>query len=180
MSDLALILKTMEQGDPRAADQLLPPVYSGLRRIAAGKMARESADQTLQPAARVHEAWLRPGGDAQPNRQRCARFFVAAAEVRRGILIDRALRPGGGQEQVDADGLERAAGAENDGHFPAVHDALERVAAQVPPKGTLVKLRHFAGPTIEEEALALGTSEPMAKRWRTYARTWLYREIRAR
>ncbi|HUJ44592.1 MAG TPA: sigma-70 family RNA polymerase sigma factor [Opitutaceae bacterium] len=184
MSDLTLILQQMERGDPQAADRLLPLVYDELRRIAAGKMAREPAGQTLQPTALVHEAWLRLGGDEQPTWQNRAHFFGAAAEAMRRILIDRArrrcaLRHGGGQERVDIDDLELAAGTENDDQLLAIHEALDELAARDPQKAELVKLRYFAGLTIEEAALALGISEPTAKRWWTFARTWLYQEIRA-
>ena len=185
MGDLTLILQEMEHGDPRAADQLLPLVYDELRRLAAQKMARESAGQTLQPTALVHEAWLRLGGDAQPNWQNRAHFFAAAAEEMRRILIDRArrrhaLRHGGGQERLNADDLELTADAENDDRLLAVHEALGKLAARDPRKAELVKLRYFAGMTIEEAAQALGISEPTAKRWWTFARTWLYQEIRVR
>jgi len=184
VSDLTLILQQMERGDPQAADRLLPLVYDELRRIAAGKMAREPAGQTLQPTALVHEAWLRLGGDEQPTWQNRAHFFGAAAEAMRRILIDRArrrcaLRHGGGQERVDIDDLELAAGTENDDQLLAIHEALDELAARDPQKAELVKLRYFAGLTIEEAALALGISEPTAKRWWTFARTWLYQEIRA-
>ena len=183
MSDLTLILQQMERGDPQAADQLLPLVYDELRRIAAGKMAREPTGQTLQPTALVHEAWLRLGGDEQPTWQNRAHFFGAAAEAMRRILIDRArrrraLRHGGGQERLNVDDLEPAAESVNDDQLLAVHEALDKLAAQDPPKAELVKLRYFAGMTIEEAALALGISEPTAKRWWTFARTWLYQEIR--
>jgi DNA-directed RNA polymerase specialized sigma24 family protein len=148
MSDLTLILQKMERGDPQAADQLMPLVYDELRKIAAGQMARESAGQTLQPTALVHEAWLRLGGNDQPTWQNRAHFFGAAA-------------------------------TDNDDQLLAVHEALDKLAAQDPLKAQLVKLRYFAGMTIEEAALALGISEPTVKRWWTYARTWLYRELRA-
>ena len=183
MSDLTLILQQMERGDPQAADRLLPLVYDELRRIAAGKMAREPAGQTLQPTALVHEAWLRLGGDDQPTWQNRAHFFGAAAEAMRRILIDRArrrraLRHGGGQERLNVDDLELAADPNNDDQLLAVHEALDKLAAQDPRKAELVKLRYFAGLTIEEAALALGISEPTAKRWWTFARTWLFQEIR--
>jgi RNA polymerase sigma factor (TIGR02999 family) len=146
-------------------------------------MAREPAGQTLQPTALVHEAWLRLGGDEQPTWQNRAHFLGAAAEAMRRILIDnarrrRALRHGGGQERVDIDDLELAAVVDNDDQLLAVHEALDKLAAQDPRKAELVKLRYFAGLTIEEAALALGISEPTAKRWWTFARTWLYQEIR--
>ena len=183
VGDLTLILQKMERGDSQAADQLLPLVYDELRRLAAQKMARESAAQTLQPTALVHEAWLRLGGDEQPTWQNRAHFFGAAAEAMRRILIDNArrrhaLRHGGGLERMDIDDLDLAAAADNDDQLLAVHDALDKLAAQDPRKAELVKLRYFAGLTIEEAALALGVSEPTAKRWWTFARTWLYQEIR--
>lgn len=184
MSDLTLILQKMERGDPPAADQLMPLVYNELRKIAASQMVRESAGQTLQPTALVHEAWQRLGGNDQPTWQNRAHFFGAAAEAMRRILIDRArhrraLRHGGGQERLNVDDLELAAATDNDDQLLAVHEALDKLAAQDPQKAQLVKLRYFAGMTIEEAALALGISEPTVKRWWTYARTWLYRELRA-
>ncbi len=184
MSDLTLILQQMERGDPQAANRLLPLVYDELRHIAAVKMACEPAGQTLQPTALVHEAWLRLGGDDQPTWQNRAHFFGAAAEAMRRILIDRArrrqaLRHGGGQERLNVDDLELAGAAENDDQLLAVHEALDRLAAHDPPKAELVKLRYFVGMTIEEAAAALRISEPTAKRWWTYARTWLYQDIRA-
>jgi RNA polymerase sigma factor (TIGR02999 family) len=183
VSDLTLILQQMERGEPQAADRLLPLVYDELRRIAAGKMAREPAGQTLQPTALVHEAWLRLGGDEQPTWQNRAHFFGAAAEAMRRILIDRArrrraLRHGGGQERLNVDDLELAAESVNDDQLLAVHEALDKLAAQDSQKAELVKLRYFAGLTIAEAALTLGISEPTAKRWWTFARTWLYQEIR--
>jgi RNA polymerase sigma factor (TIGR02999 family) len=183
--DLTLILQKMERGDPQAADQLLPLVYDELRRLAAQKMARESAGQTLQPTALVHEAWLRLGGDQQPTWQNRAHFFGAAAEAMRRILIDRArrrqaMRHGGGQERINVDDLELAAATDDDDRLLAVHDALDKLTAQDPRKAELVKLRYFAGMTIEEAALVLGVSEPTAKRWWAFARTWLFQEIRFR
>jgi RNA polymerase sigma factor (TIGR02999 family) len=182
VGDLTLILQKMERGDPQAGDQLLPLVYDELRRLAAQKMAHESAGQTLQPTALVHDAWLRLGGDAQPNWQNRAHFFGAAAEAMRRILIDRArrrqaLRHGGGQERINVDDLELAAATDDDDQLLAVHEALDKLAAQDPRKAELVKLRYFAGMTIEEAAQALGISEPTAKRWWAFARAWLFREI---
>src|SRR5208283_4602777 len=126
---------------------------------------------------------LRLGGDEQPTWQNRAHFFGAAVEAMRRILIDRArhrraLRHGGGLQRVDINDLELAASPEDDDQLLAVHEALDKLAAQDPPKAELVKLRYFAGMTIEEAALALGISAPTAKRWWTFARTWLYQEIR--
>jgi RNA polymerase sigma factor (TIGR02999 family) len=163
------MLQQIESGDSQAADRLLPLVYDELRKLAAQKMSREAPGQTLQATALVHEAWLRLGGDQQPAWQNRAHFFAAAAEAMRRILIDNArrkksLRHGGQAERValDLDSLELAAGM-------AAHDAI---------KAELVKLRFFAGLTIEEAAKVLDLSEPTAKRYWAYARAWLYREIK--
>lgn len=185
MSDVTVMLQKIEQGDPQAADQLLPLVYQELRRLAAAKMRRESAPQTLQPTALVHEAWLRLGGDQQPNWQNRGHFFAAAAEAMRRILIDRArkrraLRHGGDQVRADAEEIDRVADLIcNDDQLLAVHDALDRFAAEDPKKAELVKLRYFAGLTLEEAAQALGIPEGTAKRWWTYSRAWLFRAIKA-
>ena len=183
MDDINHLLDTLQEGDPVAADQLLVLVYSELRRLAAAKMSREAPGQTLQPTALVHEAWLRLGGDGQRWENR-AHFFGAAAEAMRRILIDRARRKlaarhGGGQQRLDADEIEIAAPTKDDGELLAVHEALDQLAAHDPRKADLVKLRYFAGLTIEEAAGILGISAPTAKRDWTYARAWLFREIKA-
>jgi RNA polymerase sigma factor (TIGR02999 family) len=183
MSDVTLLLQKIEQGDPAAAEQLLPLVYQELRRLAAAKMSRESAAQTLQPTALVHEAWLRLGGDQQPAWQNRAHFFGAAAEAMRRILIDkarrrRALRHGGEQVRADPGELEQVADLNrSDDQLLAVHEALDRFAAEDPKKAELVKLRYFAGFTLEDAASALGIPLGTAKRWWTYSRAWLYREL---
>ena len=183
MSDVTLVLQRIEQGDQRAADELLPMVYQELRRLAAAKMAHESAGVTLQPTALVHEAWLRLGGDKQIAWQNRAHFFGAAAEAMRRILIDsarrrNARRRGGGQKPLNIDDVEPAACVERDDALLAIHDALEKLAAQDPRKAELVKLRYFVGLTTEEAAEALGISAPTAKRWWAYARAWLFEEIK--
>ena len=184
MSDLTVMLQQIESGDSQAADRLLPLVYDELRKLAAQKMSREAPGQTLQATALVHEAWLRLGGDEQPAWQNRAHFFAAAAEAMRRILIDNArrkksLRHGGQAERVnlDLDSLELAAGMGDD-QLLALHEALERLAVHDAVKAELVKLRFFAGLTIEEAAKVLGLSEPTAKRYWAYARAWLYREIK--
>lgn len=171
----------MEEGDPRGAEELLPLVYEELRKLAAQKMAHENPGQTLQATALVHEAWLRLGGDQQPEWRNRDHFFAAAAEAMRRILIDqarrkKALRHGGGLERVDLERLDLAARMEDD-QVLALNEALDRLAAQDAPKAELVKLRFFAGLTLEEAARVLGVSEPTAKRHWAYARAWLYREI---
>jgi len=171
-----------EQGDAQAANELLGLVYEELRKLAAQKMAREMPGQTLQATALVHEAWLRLGGEQQPEWQNRAHFFAAAAEAMRRILIEKArrrkaLRRGAGAERVSLDGIELAAEA-NDDQLLAVHEALDRLAAHDSTKAELVKLRFFVGLTLEEAAKVLGVSVPTAKRHWAYARAWLYREIK--
>jgi RNA polymerase sigma factor (TIGR02999 family) len=183
MGEFTQILQRVEEGDASAVDLLLPLVYQELRRLAARKMAGERPGQTLQPTALVHEAWLRLGGEQQPTWQNRGHFFAAAAEAMRRILIDRArrqqaLRHGGGQERVNLDAVELSGEVACDERLLALNDALERLAAEEPAKAALVKLRYFAGLTIEETAISLGISEPTAKRWWAYARAWLYREVK--
>jgi RNA polymerase sigma factor (TIGR02999 family) len=181
MSDVTRILHSIESGDLQAADQLLPLVYAELRNLAAAKMARETPNQTLQPTALVHEAWLRLTGDEKVKWQGRAHFFGAAAEAMRRILIDnarrkKARRHGGGQERVDIGEVEVAAPAKEQ-ELLDMDEALEKFAAVDKAKAELVKLRYFAGLTIEESADVLGISAPTAKRWWTYARAWLFREM---
>lgn len=184
MSAVTVILNRAQQGDPKAAAELLPLVYDELRRVAAARMANGAPGNTLQPTALVHEAWLRlVGKDAEAQFQNRTHFFAAAAEAMRHILIDRArrkraLRHGGGQQRVDADELEIAAPAADD-ELLAVNDALERLAQADPAKAELVKLRYFVGMTIEEAAAAVGISEPTAKRRWSLAKAWLFNELRA-
>ncbi len=183
MSELTVILKRLDQGDPRAADELLPLVYEELRKLAAAKMARENPGQTLQATALVHEAWLRLGGDDQPEWQNRAHFFAAAAEAMRRILIDNArrknyLRHGGGATRVNLQGLELAAQMDDE-QLLALHEALDRLAAHDAEKAQIVKLRFFAGLTNEQAAKVLGVSEPTVKRHWAYARAWLFRAMNA-
>jgi len=173
----------MQHGDPHAAEKLLPLVYQELRQLAAWRMARESAAHTLQPTALVHEAWLRLGGADKTDWNHRGHFFGAAAEAMRRILVERARRRaarkhGGGLHRVDFNGLEIAAiEPAGDDTVLAVHRALENLRQADPQKAELVKLRFFAGLTLKEAADSLGISEPTAKRWWSYARAWLYREI---
>jgi RNA polymerase sigma factor (TIGR02999 family) len=182
MSDLTRILSAIENGDARAADELLPLVYAELRKLAAHKMSNESPHQTLQPTALVHEAWIRlVGGEAEKQFANRAHFFAAAAEAMRRILIDnarrkRAIRHGGGQHRENIDDHDFAAKTSDD-ELLAINEALDKFAAQDKQKAELVKLRFFVGLTIEEAADVLGISAPTAKRYWTFARAWLYREI---
>jgi RNA polymerase sigma factor (TIGR02999 family) len=179
--EITVILREIEQGEAQAADRLLPFVYEQLRQLAAMRMAHEAPGQTLQPTALVHEAWLRLGGDRQPDWKSRAQFFAAAAEAMRRILIDRARRRlaqrrGGRQERVELDDVALAA-ASDDVRVLAVNEALERLAVDQPQKAELVKLRYFAGLTIEEAARSLDISLPTANRWWAYARAWLIQEM---
>ena len=183
MSDVTRILESIEQGDPKAADKLLPLVYEELRKLAASKMAHEAPNQTLQPTALVHEAWLRLVGDQNPNFANRAHFFGAAAEAMRRILIDRArrkraLRHGGGEKRTEYHETELAANIAQEDELFAVHEALDKLAAQSPREAELVKLRYFVGMTLDEAAEALGISARTADNYWAHARAWLYREIK--
>ena len=183
MNEVTRILQSVQPGDPKAADELLPLVYEELRRLATHRMAQEAPGQTLQPTALVHEAWLRLTGNEDVRWEGRAHFFAAAAEAMRRILIDnyrrkRAARHGGGQRPLNIHGLEIAADARGDEVW-AVHEALEKLAQRDRQKAELVKLRYFAGLTIDEAAQVLGMSPATAKRSWNYSRAWLYREIAA-
>jgi len=168
-------------GGSAAPERLLAMVYGELRRLAASRMARESAAQTLQPTALVHEAWLRLGGDQQPTWENEAHFFGAAAEAMRRILIERArrrnaARRGGGRTHVPVDDLELG----EDPDYPRlleVDEALARFSLGEPRKAELVRLRYYAGLPLNEAARVLGISEATAKRWWAFARAWLYRAL---
>lgn len=182
MNHITLLLQACQHGDKAAPNQLLSEVYAELRRVAAAKMAREMPGQTLQATALVHEAWLKLGDASFQNR---SHFFGAAAEAMRRILIDRArkrqaVRHGAGKERVDLDDeLQIAAPAAQDDELLAVHEALDKLAAEDARKAELVKLHYFVGLTFAEAAEVLGVSEPTAKRDWAYARAWLHREISA-
>jgi RNA polymerase sigma factor (TIGR02999 family) len=182
MTSVTHILQAVERGEGQAAEQLLPLVYTELRRLAAHKMAGENPGQTLQPTALVHEAWLKLVGQQDRQWQNRTHFFAAAAEAMRQILTDNArrklrLRHGGGQQRVE---LEECAEAvkSKDEHILAVDEALEKLARLDPPRAEVVKLRYFVGLTIPEIAEVMGISEPTAKRYWSFARAWLSEEIR--
>ena len=183
MSEVTRILEAIQQGEPNSADALLPLVYDELRRLAAHKMASERPGQTLQATALVHEAWLRVQEEAEQRWDNSRHFFAAAAEAMRRILIEnarrkQAARHGGGLRRtaLAPDDLPVVGGAPDD-ELLAVDEALDALAAHDARKAELVKLRYFAGLTIEETATALDLSERTAKRDWAYARAWLYREI---
>jgi RNA polymerase sigma factor (TIGR02999 family) len=182
MSDVTRILSAIEQGDPHAANQLLPLVYDELRQLAAQKLAREQSGQTLQATALVHEAYLRLVGDdpAQPWNSR-GHFFAAAAQAMRRILIEKARhkqrrRHGGGRTRVDLDQLDVAEEGSWEGILH-LDEALERLAEEEPAAAEVVNLRYFAGLTIEQTAAALGISVRTANRHWAYARAWLYQQL---
>jgi RNA polymerase sigma factor (TIGR02999 family) len=183
MSHLTCMLQNLDADNPRAGAELLPLVYTELRRVAAAKMARESCHHTLQPTALVHEAWMRLGADRQPAWENRSHFFAAAAETMRRILIDnarhrQAVRHGGGQIRLNVDELEIAGASDHDDQLVAVNDALAKFAAEDPRKAELVKLRYFSGLTLQQAAAALDIPEGTAKRWWTYARAWFFHELK--
>jgi RNA polymerase sigma factor (TIGR02999 family) len=180
MSDVTRLLGALHRGEPDAAASLLTQVYAELRQLARAKMAREQPGQTLQPTALVHEAWMRLGDQRFENR---AHFFGAAAEAMRRILVEaarrkHAARRGGGRGRLDADVIEIAAPMPDD-ELLALDEVLDRLAEHDAEKAELVKLRYYAGLSIEETATALGISERTAKRHWTYARAWLLDAMRA-
>ena len=186
MSDgeITLLLQRIESGDREAADQILPLVYGELRKLAAAKMMREAPGQTLQPTALVHEAWLRLGGDSQPDWKSRAQFFAAAAEAMRRILIDRArqrqaVRHGAGLEKVSANatGFDMAAPEMGDSELLLLNEAMDNLAAHDPRKAELVKQWYFVGLPVQDVASQMGISERTAQRDWAYARAWLMNEI---
>jgi RNA polymerase sigma factor (TIGR02999 family) len=182
MRDVTLILSAIEQGDPEGASKLLPLVYNELRRLAAHKMAAERGGQTLQATALVHEAYLRlvDDGHVQQWNSR-GHFFAAAAEAMRRILIEKArrnlrIRHGGGRKKLKLDQLDLAADEPAE-EVLALNDALERLTVEEPVAAEMVKLRYFAGLTIEEAASALNISVRTANRHWSYAKAWLYQQL---
>jgi len=182
MSDATLLLTAVERGDPTAPEKLLDLVYEELRQLATSKMAREAPGQTLQPTELVHEAWLRLVGGKNPSFENRAHFFSAAAEAMRRILIDRArrkltMRHGGGLERVDLDEQVLAA-PDSDQQLLAVHEALDNLAKDYPVQAEVVKLRYFAGMTNEETAQVVGVSVATARNYWTFARAWIFNDIK--
>jgi RNA polymerase sigma factor (TIGR02999 family) len=168
MSDVTRILHAIDQGDPHAADQLLPLVYEELRKLAAAKLAHEKPGQTLDATALVHEAYLRLVGAEQFANRR--HFFAAAAQAMRRILVESARRKqliG----RVDLADVEPAVA--DDERLLELHDALERLASSEPTAAKVVELRVFTGLSVEEAAAALGLSRATAYREWTFARAWL-------
>jgi RNA polymerase sigma factor (TIGR02999 family) len=186
MSEVTRILSAIEQGDPCAAEQLLPLVYDELRRLAAHKLAREAPGQTLEATALVHEAYLRLVGSGEASREARwdgrGHFLAAAAEAMRRILIDRARQKhaekrGGTRQRLDVDAIDLATTATPD-QLLAVDEALAKLARSDPSAAGLVELRYFAGLTVDEAGKALGLSTATAYRHWNYARAWLHSELR--
>jgi RNA polymerase sigma factor (TIGR02999 family) len=181
MSDVTRILQSIERGDPKAAEELLPLVYDQLRKLASHHMAQEAAGHTLQPTALVHEAWLRLVEAPGQNWNSRNHFFMAAAQAMRRILIERArqkgrLKRGGDQQRVPLEELDVATNADSE-TLLMIEEAMERLAEADPTKAKLVELRFFTGLSLEEAAQVLGVSTPTAKRYWAYARAWLFQEI---
>ena len=175
------ILSAAANGDPKAAEDLLPLVYDELRKLAAARLSFEADGHTLQPTALVHEAWLRLVGAEQHDWRNRAHFFAAAAEAMRRILVDNArrklaLKRGARPERIDLDRVDVAAETDEESLL-VMNEAIEKLAEHDPQSAELVKLRFFAGLAYDDAAKALGISERSAKRYWTFARAWLYREL---
>ena len=182
MAAVTQILAAIEAGDRRAVADLLPLVYDELRRLAAHRLAQEKPGQTLEATALVHEAYLRlVDADRPPRWDSRGHFFAAAAEAMRRILVEsarrkRSLKRGGdrGRQGLDEADLVVPEVRED---LLALDEALDRLAGVDPVKADLVKLRYFAGLTVEEAAAALGISTSTADRYWAYARAWLHQEV---
>jgi RNA polymerase sigma factor (TIGR02999 family) len=190
MTEVTRILSAIEQGDPSAAEQLLPLVYDQLRKLAAQKLAQEGPGQTLQATDLVHEAYLRllgPAGGSSdpPNGQHWdgrGHFFAAAAEAMRRILINRARdrgrrKRGGGWRRLRLESIDLSLANPPD-ELLILNDALDKLAQEDPVCAELVKLRFFAGLTLDEAARALGVVRRTADRYWAFARSWLYAALR--
>ncbi|MBM4028598.1 MAG: sigma-70 family RNA polymerase sigma factor [Planctomycetes bacterium] len=194
MNDVTRILNAIERGDrdptgeaaplgpdPQATEALLPLVYEELRLLAAQRLSHEAPGQTLQATALVHEAYLRLVGDEPRGWHSRGHFFAAAAEATRRILVENArrkksLKRGGGGAGLDLDAMEAAAPDSSD-DLVALDEALARLGQVDPEKAALVKLRFFAGLSIDQAAEALGISRATAIRHWSFARAWLYHEM---
>jgi RNA polymerase sigma factor (TIGR02999 family) len=179
MSDVTRLLSAIEQGDPHAADQLLPLVYNELRKLAAARLSLESPGQTLEATALVHEAYLRlVGADQELHWDTRGHFFAAAAEAMRRILLNRArdkkrLKRGGNRRRVDFDKITIALDTDDD-ELVALDDALESLGQVDEMAAQLVKLRFFAGLRMKQAAESLGIAQRTAERQWAFARAWLY------
>jgi RNA polymerase sigma factor (TIGR02999 family) len=181
VSEVTHILQLIDQGDPRAAEELLPLVYQELRRLAAAKMAQQPGGQTLQATALVHEAWLRLVDG--PHREYTSRrhFFSAAAQAMRHLLIDRARRKlrerhGSGLQRVNVEDVEIAAPTDDE-RLIQINTALEELALLAPEKAEVVKLRFFVGLDEDEIAELLQLSPRTVERYWSYAKAWLFERL---
>ncbi len=181
MSDITLLLEAAVRGEPQVAEELLPLVYDELRQLAAARIAHESAGQTLQPTALVHEAWLRLVADGSRTWQNRAHFFRAAALAMRRILVDRArhklsLKGGGGHERLNIEDLDLAEATPDD-KILLIDDALARLEEDDPDSARIVTLKFFGGLTNSEVGKTLGVTERTVEREWAYAKACLYRMI---
>ena len=181
VSEVTRMLEAVQQGDPKAAEELLPLVYEDLRKLAAHKMASQPPGQTLQPTALVHEAWLRLAGNEGDRFTNRAHFFAAAAQAMRCILIANARRKqsqkhGGGWARVDVEHVQLAEPLPPE-ELLALDEALTELARLDPPAAELVQLRFFAGLTQQQAAEVLGLSPRTADRTWAHARAWLFQQI---
>lgn len=182
MSDVTLVLDAINRGESQASEELLPLVYDELRRIAAARMAQESAGHTLQPTALVHEVWLRLTGGQKQSWENRAHFFGAAAEAMRRILIERArrksrLKRGSGQALLDIADLDVIAAMPDD-KILLVDEALEQLKLEDPEKSKIVMLKFFAGLTNEQVAEIMNVNERTVRRQWEFAKAWLFDRIR--
>ena len=181
MSDVTRLLDRVRQGEPKAAEELLPLVYTELRRLAAQKMSQQPPGHTLQATALVHEAWLKLAGREHGSWNNQQHFFRAAAEAMRQVLVDRArakqrLKRGAAPQRVNLDEVDLATEAEPE-TLLVVDEALQALERQQPDKAELVKLRFYIGLSVAETARMLGISEKTVKRRWIHTRAWLYQEI---
>jgi RNA polymerase sigma factor (TIGR02999 family) len=186
MNEVTGLLSAIEEGDPQAAERLLPLVYDELRKLAARRLAREKLGQTLQPTALVHEAYLRlvdASVSARPQWDGRGHFFAAAAQAMRRILVENARRKGrrkhGGDRRREPVELDQLSDGASPQALLDLHEALERFAEVDPSRARLVELRFFTGMTLEEAASCLGVSLSTADRSWRYARAWLYDAMNA-
>lgn len=183
MTDFTPILQAIQRGEDQAHEKLLPLVYDELRRLAAARMARESAGQTLQPTALVHEAWMRLVEHGSQTWENRAHFFGAASEAMRRILIEQArrkarLRHGGGQERVAVQELESLSEATPDEKLLMINQALEQLEEEYPERAKVVVLKYFGGLTNQEVAKTMGISRSSVDRHWFAAKAWLFRKLR--
>ncbi len=182
MNDITRVLQKLGEGSPAASEELLPLVYDELRRLASVRMAQESAGQTLQPTALVHEAWLQLNGAGDRNWENRAHFFGAAADAMRRILIDKArrksrLKHGGGQSRLDIAEVDLASTAPDD-NVLLIHEAVEALEKEDAEQARVVVLKFFAGLTNEEAAESLGISERTVRRQWECAKAWVFQWVK--